>query len=77
MKTNILILTSLLFFVGCTPTYTKKNDNFLLPPELSDCKIYYLNDKNGSGIYITRCPSSTTTTSTTGKNPQTVTVIEE
>tara|TARA_B100000073_G_C23723299_1_gene568386 strand:- start:1881 stop:2111 length:231 start_codon:yes stop_codon:yes gene_type:complete len=75
MKFLFLILT-VLFLSACTPSHKNKTQSFSLPPELADCKVFMLSNDIGSSIYVTRCPNSTTNTSTTGKNAQSVTVIE-
>lgn len=75
MKILILTLT-VLFLSACTPSHKDKTQSFSLPPELADCKIFTLSNDIGTSIYVTRCPNSTTTTSTTGKNAQNITTLE-
>mgnify|MGYP000395051724 CR=1 FL=1 len=75
MKIFILIFT-ILFLSACTPTHKNKTNTFVLPEELADCKIFSLSNTNGTTIFVTRCPNSTTNTSTVGKHSQHVTVAE-
>lgn len=53
MKYLILVLA--LFVAACSPHSEQKYDYLqVMPPELADCKIFYVS--NGSrGLYITRC----------------------
>lgn len=53
---------SVVFLSACTPGYKEANFT-VLPPDLKDCKIFYLTNTNGSRITVSRCPNSTTSTS--------------
>lgn len=63
--------------VGCTPSYAPVDQDFQLPPELQDCKIFQLMNSNGTFLYVTRCPLSHTTTRHSAKYGKTVAVIED
>lgn len=62
---------------GCEASY--KEANFpARPPELQDCKIYYLEDEDVNQITVVRCPNSdTSTTYKHGKATRTTVVIDE
>lgn len=48
-----------------------------IPEELSDCKFFDIANKDGYRLQVVRCPNSTTTTTyTSGKSQQSVTVID-
>lgn len=53
-----------LLLTGCDKSYRDVNTDYVLPEELSDCKIYKLHDGNilNGVIVITRCPNSSTST---------------
>ena len=61
---------------GCSPSYKEQKGYTELPPELKDCKIYYVRSSDGGGLYITRCPMSTTSTETGGRTTNTVVVAD-
>ena len=67
----------LLVTVSCSRGFSDQSENYTLPSELSDCKIYRLTTELGNNLMVVRCPeSSTSTTYSCGKNcKRTVTVI--
>lgn len=74
MRTIVLLF---LFFLlaGCEETYTKRQFNNV-PEELKGCVFYTYHDDVGNKINIVRCPNSTTTVKTVGKNPVTTVTID-
>ena len=73
MKTIALI--ALLLFAGCS-TKTNQSNTFVLPPELSHCKIYYMQG-GMAWAYVVHCPNATTTTTHGhGKQQQTIVVVD-
>jgi hypothetical protein len=65
MKYLLLIFLSM----ACSASHERKTD-YSLPPELADCKIFYISD-GSKGLYVVKCPNSDVTTSWThscGKN---------
>jgi hypothetical protein len=67
----------MMFVVGCKPTAREDTGDFLLPKGLSDCRIYHLRDGTGISLNVVRCPNSSTSTTTSGKNSQSVVVVSE
>lgn len=62
---------------GCENSYEEANFP-ARPPELQDCKIYYLENEGGNTITVVRCPNSdTSTTYRQGKTVRTTVVIDE
>lgn len=58
-----------LFIISCSPYYKSMND-YKLPPELEDCKVFIIND-GSKDLFVVKCPNNQTTTSWTrscGKN---------
>lgn len=56
----ILLATGLL--VGCSAETRTVTDNYILPSELSHCKVFYLYDGGVSGhMRVLYCPQSITT----------------
>lgn len=53
-----------------------KNVSDFLPKELQDCQMYKIS-KGLTTLFVTRCPNSSTSTSTSEKSPKHSTVIEE
>ncbi len=70
----LTITVLLLSAVACTPTYINEIGKYRLPPELQDCKIYYLSSSDGGSLTVVRCPNSTVTASYR-KGKTTATVI--
>ena len=60
MKKLVLVLC-VLVMTGCTPE-TSESHNYVLPPELSHCKIYRMRGVNAKVMVVVHCPNSETTT---------------
>lgn len=74
MKKIFIVSIIGLFLTGCK-AYTEQKTFPVMPDDLKDCKVHYVS--NGStGLYIGRCPNSTTTTVTTGKNGRLVIIVD-
>lgn len=72
-KLYILILLATGLLAGCSAETRTITDNYILPSELSDCKVFLL-DNGMSAMQVVYCPQAvTTTTQTTVSN----TVIAE
>ncbi|HGH3630014.1 TPA: hypothetical protein ACJK7G_000358 [Acinetobacter baumannii] len=56
-----LFALAVLFLAGCEPSTKEKTGDFILPPDLKDCRIYNLSD-GSSTITTMRCPNSSTAT---------------
>ena len=48
---------------ACNPSYSNKSGDYLLPPELSDCKVFRLIDSKANVMRVLRCPNSITSVS--------------
>lgn len=71
------ILIVLFISSGCEKTYVEATDNYLLPFELQDCKVYYLSNSGGGSITVVRCPNSSTSTNySSGKAKVNTNVID-
>lgn len=80
MKQIISIILVCSAFSGCTKNVSAELP-FVMPPELKDCKIFYLeresvDDRMPLRITVTRCGSQTTTAHTNGKQIDTTTLID-
>ena len=76
MKKLIGILFAAGIVAGCGNS-AKEIIYPVLPPELKDCKIFYLTKESGSAITVMRCPNATTSTSyTAGKTKVTTIVVD-
>lgn len=62
--------------VGCTPSSRDESNAFSLPNELVDCSVTKLVSDQGVRYMVFRCPSSTTTTTMTGKHPVTTITVD-
>jgi hypothetical protein len=58
--TLALCVISMVALVGCEPRYEERSYP-ALPPELEDCKFFYVTGELGESITIVRCPNSHTT----------------
>lgn len=57
------VLLLLLFFTSaCEKSHRDVSDNYSLPPELKDCKVFHLQSDSLNYLYVVRCPNSTTNT---------------
>lgn len=76
-KLFILVTLSIGLFVGCSAETKTVTDSFILPSELSHCKVFNLYD-GMSNMKVVYCPEAvTTTTNTVGKTTVSNTVIAE
>jgi hypothetical protein len=75
MKYILLLLV--LVLAGCGPAEYKEQHFSQMPPELKDCKTYYITEGNGGGITVMRCPEATTSVNKQeGKVKKTYVVID-
>ncbi|MFW2169481.1 hypothetical protein ABTP23_16230 [Acinetobacter baumannii] len=44
-----LFALAVLFLAGCEPSTKEKTGDFILPPDLKDCRIYNLSDGSNMG----------------------------
>lgn len=65
-----------LVLTACTPHTEEAAGKFSVPDDLKDCSIRDMWNTSGNYITVVRCPNSTTTTRTSGKNPRTTVVID-
>lgn len=76
-KLFILVTLSIGLFVGCSAETNTITDNYILPPELTHCKIFKLSN-GSSNMRVVYCPEAvTTTTHTVGKTTVSNTVVTE
>lgn len=72
----LILITILSVLSGCAANTHESTNNFILPNELKDCRIYYL-ESGLSYLCITRCPNSITSTSfKVGKSQSTSVTID-
>lgn len=78
---KLLVLAVVIGLVGCGDRAPLNlNDQYTLPAEMSDCKIYKIYNNKGDGtLKVIRCPKSETTTIEPLTKGQTssVTVVEQ
>lgn len=75
---KLLLILSLAFISACSAEYDDKTAAYTkVPPELSDCKFYWMREEQGNpnGITVVRCPNSTTSTTAKVGKTQTTTVV--
>lgn len=77
MKKLFIIPAVLLILTACDANYSEVSNEYKLPEELNDCKVFSLRNTHGSSHTVIRCPNSDTTTHKGGKHPKTVTVTED
>jgi len=73
---KIVAIMAVLILAGCTPTAENITANFAPPEELKDCTFHHMRSSNGGNITVVRCPNSSVTTKTGGKNARTTVVID-
>ena len=63
---KLIFVSIILLCLACTPSYENQTSSseWILPPELRDCKMFKLSSSDGVHMRVLRCPSSNTTTST-------------
>jgi outer membrane PBP1 activator LpoA protein len=71
----MLILLSIVL-AGCTDKVEERK--FLaMPKELADCRVFYVQNRDGNSMTVVRCPNSATTTEVrSGKSTQTTVTID-
>jgi len=72
MKKLLLIIIAGLTMVACTPRASEVSFP-VMPPEMSDCKVFRIENGNGVALIAVRCPNSSTTTKV-GKTSPTVVI---
>lgn len=61
MKFALLTVATMIALAGCNKNTYESSGKYLLPDELSDCKIYVLQaDGIGETLNVVRCPNSQT-----------------
>lgn len=74
---KLVILTTLLTLTACTP-HTQQTYDFVLPPELSHCRVYKMSDRSVNVIRVVHCPNASTTTAhMIGKVMTSTTIVSE
>lgn len=61
MSFRILLVVAILaiFVSGCGDSPPRdETENYILPADMNDCKIYIINRHGGGGIQVVRCPNS-------------------
>lgn len=76
MKKTLVIL-SVVLLSACTPSAEDVSRSYAPPPELKDCTFHVLRSDSGGRLTVVRCPNSSTTTTTGGKNSRTVSVVDK
>lgn len=75
MKRLLIALLAAMAVAGCSDS--ARTVNFpAMPADFADCKVVRVSNSNGAELTLARCPNSTTTTRTTGKNPRTTIVVD-
>ena len=76
MKTIFAMVFVGVFLFGCDASYKNKTEDFQLPEELKDCKVYMLRAETyPNQILVVACPNKETTTYQDNKKP-TVTILQ-
>lgn len=76
MKQAKHLLIASMLLIGCDPSHSDVTEDFSLPEEMSDCKIFSVCSSLRC-LQAIRCPNSqTTTTYKSGKYYRTISVIE-
>ncbi|UAW01115.1 putative spanin [Vibrio phage PhiImVa-1] len=73
MKKYLWLSLIALALMGCEPTPPKAKNNYILPAEMSHCKVYSIYD-GVKDLYTIYCPQATTVTchDTGGKTNTTI-----
>lgn len=78
-KFNICTLSLIFaasFLTACSFEPHARTEAFpVLPDDLKDCKFYNISNGN-TMLHVVRCPNSSVSTQTSGKNPQNIIVID-
>jgi len=71
-----LVAFAALMLIGCSDS-AKTVSYPAAPPELADCKFFFLTNKDGHSINVVRCPhSDTTATYRSGKSTVSTVTID-
>ena len=54
MKHYAILLLSAILLTACEPQQPKEV-TYIMPPELSDCKIYQIDSEHAPILYVVRC----------------------
>lgn len=57
MKHYAILLLSAILLTACEPQQPQqpKEVTYIMPPELSDCKVHAIDSSNGPKLYVVRC----------------------
>lgn len=55
MKGLGIILALSFFITACDPSYSDKSEDYLMPPELSGCKVIKLSDSSLNNMRVLYC----------------------
>lgn len=58
---NIIMLGLVVLLTACENGSKNIDFSQSLPDGFKDCKVVYVYNKDGEGVYLARCPNSTTT----------------
>ena len=76
MKWIVILLIMFFWCTGCSPEAKQKTYS-AMPPELADCKVYFISEGFADHMTVIRCPNSTTSvTKQEGKTKRTYVVID-
>lgn len=77
MKLKVLaVVLCGLMLVACSPNTKYATHNFVLPEELSHCKMYKMYD-GYRYVFVMHCPNATTSTMVSGKHPVRSVMVSE
>lgn len=62
MKKILAVLAVAFVLSGCKAETTDVSGEYLLPPDIAQCKVYELRDTNGGMLKALICPDATTAT---------------
>lgn len=71
----LLMSIAILCLTACDRKYTSVDDQFSLPPEMKDCKMFSLQSTYGNVVTAIRCPNSSTTASYMNGKARTNTIV--
>lgn len=72
-----VMLGVLLATVGCSDGAVERSKFTAMPKELTDCRVFYVENRAGYVMTVVRCPNSATTTAVrSGKAAQTTVTID-
>ena len=74
-RLKIIVLFTTVMLAACSPNGHERNDYTVLPDGLKDCKFYRVSNGIGA-ITVVRCPNSSTTVHSGGKQSQTTVTVE-